>query len=103
MNSVFDKYQGPRFVSFSIANPCQRCFTGKPYTTTRQLDNAARNSIGKTMFKAGGKEKFSNIVKDLQQKKSGAKTEIKKSLNHDERMILIKRYKEVQDEVITQI
>ena len=68
-----------------------------------QLDNAARNSIGKTTFKARGKEKFSHIVRDLQQKKSEARTEIKKSVNHDERMILIKRYKEVQDEVTAHI
>ena len=67
------------------------------------LDNAARNSIGKTTFKAGGKEKFSHIVKGLQQKKDEAKTEIKKSVNNDERLTLIKKYKDVQSEVTAQI
>ena len=68
-----------------------------------QLDSAARNSIGKTTFKAGGKEKFSHEVKDLQQKKKEAKTEIMTGENHDERIELIRKYKEAQDKVTAQI
>ena len=68
-----------------------------------ELDTAARNSIGKTTFKAGGKEKFSHEVKELQQRKKETKQEIKDSENEDERKNLLKKYKEVQEKVTAQI
>ena len=68
-----------------------------------QLDTAARETIGKTTFKTGGKEKFSNDVKTMQQEKKVIKQQIRNNMDIGDKGHLIKRYKEIQDKVTTQI
>ena len=68
-----------------------------------ELDSAARNTIGKTTFKAGGKEKFSNEFKELQGDKKELRTEIKAETDPAKRGELIERYKVVKDKTTAQI
>ena len=63
----------------------------------RQLTEAAMVSIGKTTFKEGGKEKFSDEVKNLRAKKKEIRNEIKECPDHEKRTTLVSHHKEIQD------
>ena len=67
-----------------------------------ELNNAAMNTIGKTTFKEGGKEKFSDEVKDLKRKKT-LKIQIRNKDNYEKRHDTIQQYKRIQDEITTKI
>ena len=80
----------------------------KPFETRyanwfQELNAAAMKTIGKTTFKAGGNEKFSHEVKALRDNKKKIKTDIKTEKDYEEKGDLIKKYKEVQDEITSQI
>ena len=68
-----------------------------------KIDKAARGTIGKTTFKAGGKEKFSSEVKDLQNEKKKRKISISKASTASEKKVLIAKHKEIQNRVTSQI
>ena len=69
----------------------------------RELNNAAMISIGKTTFKEGGKEKFSDEVKSLRDTKKSIKTDIKYERDYEQRREHIRQYKDIQDKITKQI
>ena len=69
----------------------------------RELNNAAMISIGKTTFKEGGKEKFSDEVKSLRDTKKSIKTDIKYERDYEQRSEHIRQYKDIQDKITKQI
>ena len=82
--------------------------TDKPFETRyanwfHELNTAALKTIGKTTFKEGGKEKFSHEVKELRDIKKTIKADIKTEREYDTKGDLIKKYKEVQEKITTQI
>ena len=68
-----------------------------------QLTEAAMVSIGKTTFKEGGKEKFSDEVKILRAKKKEIKNEIKNCSDYERRKTLVSDHKTIQDETTAKI
>ena len=68
-----------------------------------QLNGAAMRTIGKTTFKEGGKEKFSNTVKDLRRQKTHIKECIKNAQNYEIRQTHVREHKEIQDQINDQI
>ena len=82
--------------------------TDKPFETRYanwflELNTAAMKTIGKTTFKAGGKEKFSHEVKELRVVKKEIKTKIKTEKDYNTRGGFIGEYKEVQEKITLQI
>ena len=67
------------------------------------LDNAARNSIGKTTFKMGGKEKFSTCVKEMRQHKVELRQRLKTNDDETTRNELLSEIKSIQEKITTQI
>ena len=65
-----------------------------------ELDMAARLTIGKTTFKAGGKEKFSNEVKELQKRKKVMKNEIRDENDQERKSALIIEFKQIKEETV---
>ena len=67
------------------------------------LNSAAMTTIGKTTFKAGGKEKFSQEIKSLRDTKKELKQEIKSEKIHEKKQDLIHKFKDTQEKIATQI
>lgn len=68
----------------------------------RELNTAAMKTIGKTTFK-GGKEKFSNEVKEMKDTKKKIKIDIRSEKDYERKGGLIQKYKEVQERIRIQI
>ena len=64
-----------------------------------ELDNAARESIGKTTFNISNKKKFSKEILELQKDKKTLKSLLKSETNKEERFYLIGRYKQLQNDI----
>lgn len=69
----------------------------------KELENAARNTIGKTTFKAGGKEKFSHETKQLQKEKKKLKNQIRSEKDNTKRNQLLEVYRNIKETVTSQI
>ena len=63
-----------------------------------ELDNAARNSIGKTTFNLRNKKKASNEIRQLQKEKNTVKKLLKNEKDKEKRFLLVGRYKQLQNE-----
>ena len=61
------------------------------------------NSIGKTTFKEGGKEKFSEEINNLRRAKKTIKISIKNEINYGKRQNAVKQYKEIQEKITEKI
>ena len=59
------------------------------------------NTIGKTTLK-GGKDKFSDEVKELRKNKKTLKTCIRNETDYVKRQVTLQQYKRTQDEITTQ-
>ena len=70
---------------------------------TKEIENAARETIGKTTVKYGGKEKFSNVVTALCKQKRDTKTLISQQTNINEKYRLIGTYKVIQLQIREQM
>ena len=68
-----------------------------------ELENAAMKSIGKTTFKEGGKEKFSDEVKELRKSKKTLKTSIRNEGSYEKRQETLQQYKHIQEEITQKI
>ena len=68
-----------------------------------ELNNAAMNSIGKTTFKEGGQEKFSEEVNNLRRSKKTLKTSIRNETDYGKRQDAVQHYKEIQDKITKKI
>ena len=69
----------------------------------KELNTAAMNTIGKTTFKEGGKDKFSDEVKELRKNKKTLKTCIRNEKDYIKRQDTLQQYKNIQDEIPTKI
>ena len=70
----------------------------------KEIDQAARNTIGKTTIKSGGStEKTSNEIKELQNTKCAKKKEIRNPDNTLNKTNLISEYKDIQNNIHKQI
>ena len=61
-----------------------------------EIDNAARETIGKTTIKLKKRQRTSNKLKDLRNKKKELQTLIQNENNHEKRKLLIDNYKDLQ-------
>ena len=68
-----------------------------------ELNKAAMNSIGKTTFKEGGKEKFSSEVGELRKTKKELKKAIRSEKDYTKRQDTLNQYKVIQEEIVTKI
>ena len=85
-----------------ITNPSENIDT-KYKKWLREMENAARRTIGKTTFKEGVKKKPSEKIKDLNGQKKALKTRIQEEKNITLKNTLINAYKEVQEKSRKQI
>ena len=69
----------------------------------QELNGAAMGTIGKTTFKEGGKEKFSNEVKELRDQKKDIKRKITMAEDCDVRQQLVLKHKDIQERITVQI
>ena len=69
----------------------------------RQIDEAARSTIGKTTTKVGGKERFSKTVQDLCNEKKTLKIQISKQNDKPQKDDLISKYKAKQEQIKSQM
>ena len=69
----------------------------------RQIDEAARSTIGKTTTKVGGKEKFSKTVQDLCKEKKTLKKQISEQNDRSLKFDLISQYKAKQEQIKSQM
>ena len=69
----------------------------------REIDEAARNMIGKTTFKPDRKETRSKVIKDLYRMKRLKRREICKEANKAKRKALVEKYKQIQDKIVETI
>ena len=68
-----------------------------------ELDNAARQSIGKTTFKVRKKKKISKEICELQKEKLAVKNELKNETDKEKRYLLIGVYKQLQNKTKEEI
>ena len=69
----------------------------------REIDHAARDSIGKTTLKRKKQQKTSGILKDLRKEKKELQTLIQAENNKEKRSLLINNYKDLQEKTKEQI
>ena len=69
----------------------------------RQIDMAARSTIGKTTFKEGYKVKPSQETKQFRKMKKDLKNSIQKESNNERRKLLIDNYMQIQEKAKEQI
>ena len=69
----------------------------------QELNTAAMKTIGKTTFKEGGKEKFSDEVKELRKSKKTLKTSIRNEASYEKRQETLQQYKHIQEEITQKI
>ena len=69
----------------------------------KEIDKAARVTVGKTTVKTGGKEKSSREVCELQNIKRDKKKEIRDPQNTQIKPNLICEYKDIQNQIHDQI
>ena len=68
-----------------------------------QLDNAARQSIGKTTYNSGKKKKESCEIRELQERKKVIKNQLAQEKDKERRFVLVGKYKELQNETKEQV
>ena len=69
----------------------------------RELENAARKTIGRTTIKEGKKEKLSAEVKQFNDQKKALRIRIQQENENDKKTALISAYKEIQEKTRKQI
>ena len=69
----------------------------------KELNTAAMNTIGKTTFKEGGKDKFSDEVKELRKNKKTLRACIRNEKDYIKRQDTLQQYKNIPDEITTMI
>ena len=68
-----------------------------------QLDDAARQSIGKTTYNSRKKKKESHEIRELQERKKVIKNQLAKEKDKERRFLLVGKYKELQNETKEQV
>ena len=68
-----------------------------------EIDNAARETIGKTTLKQNKRHKTSSILKDLSKKKKQLRNEIQQEVDMEKRKLLINHYKNLQEQTKEQL
>ena len=63
----------------------------------KEIEDAARNTIGKTTFKAHMKRKESEEIKTLKNQKKELKKEINAEKSEEKKKVLIKKHKILQE------
>ena len=78
--------------------------TNEKYTKWfREIDQAARDSIGKTTLKLKKQQKTTKLQKDLRNKKKKLRNQIQAEKDKDQRALLINNYKNLQERTKEQI